>query len=72
MFIRFDVFGKRISVQRKDDEWLLFRESDTGVRAREFGIVIPADLAESELVTCLADIFHEGATEKYSSITKLA
>jgi len=71
MFIKFNVFGKRMSVQRKDGEWLLFRDSDTGVRAREFEIVIPADLAESELATYLADIFHEGATEKHPSVTRL-
>ena len=71
MFIRFMVFGKRMSIQRKDGEWLLFRESDTGVRAREYEIAIPADLAESELTTYLADIFHESATEKHSSVTRV-
>jgi hypothetical protein len=71
MFIRFMVFGKRMSIQRKDGEWLLFRESDTGVRAREYEIAIPADLAESELATYLADIFHESATEKHSSVTRV-
>ena len=71
MFIRFMVFGKRTSIQRKDGEWLLFRESDTGVRAREYEIAIPADLAESELATYLADIFHESATEKHSSVTRV-
>jgi hypothetical protein len=65
------VFGKRMSIQRKDGEWLLFRESDTGVRAREYEIAIPADLAESELATYLADIFHESATEKHSSVTRV-
>ena len=60
-----------MSIQRKDGEWLLFRESDTGVRAREYEIAIPADLAESELTTYLADIFHESATEKHSSVTRV-
>lgn len=60
-----------MSIQRKDGEWLLFRESDTGVRAREYEIAIPADLAESELATYLADIFHESATEKHSSVTRV-
>jgi hypothetical protein len=71
VFIKFNVFGKSMSVQRKDGEWVLFRESDTGVRAGEFGIAIPGYLAESELATCLADIFHESATEKYSSVTRV-
>lgn len=71
MFIKFDVFGKRLFVQRKNDEWLLFRESNTGVRARVYEVVIPADLEESELATYLADIFHEIATEKHPSVTRL-
>ena len=71
MFIKFDVFGKRLFVQRKNDEWLLFRESNTGVRARVYEVVIPADLEESELATYLADIFHESANEKHPLVTRL-
>ena len=71
MFIKFDVFGKRMSVQRKDGEWLLFRESNTGVKARVHEVVIPAELEESELATYLADIFHESASEKHPSVVRL-
>jgi hypothetical protein len=71
MYIKFNVFGKRMSVQRKKGEWLLFRESNIGVRARVHEVVFPADLEESELATYLADIYHEGATEKHPSVDKL-
>ena len=71
MFIKFNVFGKRMSVQRKDREWLLFRESNTGVRAEVHEVVIPADLDESELTTYLADIYREGATERHPSVVRL-
>jgi hypothetical protein len=71
MFIKFDVFGKKMSVQRKGGEWLLFRESNTGVRARVHSVVIPAELDEAELATYLADIYHEVATEKHSSVVRL-
>ena len=71
MLIKFNVFGKRMSVQRKEGEWLLFRESNTGVRARVYEVVIPAELEESELVTYLADIFHESANEKHPSVVRL-
>jgi len=71
MCIKFDVFGKRMSVQRKEDEWLLFRESNTGVRARAYEVAIPADLEEAQLATYLADIFHESANEKHSSVVRL-
>ena len=71
MFIKFDVFVRRMSVQRKDDAWLLFRDSNTGVRARIYEVVIPADLEETQLATYLADIFHENANEKHPSVVKL-
>ena len=60
-----------MSVQRKDGEWLLFRESNTGVKARVHEVVIPAELEESELATYLADIFHESASEKHPSVVRL-
>jgi hypothetical protein len=69
--IKFNVFGKRMSVQRKEGEWLLFRESTTGVRAKVHDVVIPADLEESELETYLADIFHESASERHPSVVRL-
>jgi hypothetical protein len=71
MFIKFDVFGKRMSVQRKGGEWLLFRESNTGVRAKVHEVVIPAELEESELATYLANIYHETATEEHPSVVRL-
>lgn len=60
-----------MSVQRKDVEWLLFWESNTGVRARIYEVVIPAELDETELAGYLADIFHESATEKNSSVIRI-
>jgi hypothetical protein len=71
MFIKFNVFGKRMSISRKDDEWLLYQESNTGVRARVFEVAIPADLEDHELATYLADIYHESANEKHPSVIRL-
>lgn len=71
MFIKFDVFGKRMSVQRKDGQWLLFRESNTGVRAKVHDVVIPEELEEDKLATYLADIFHESATERHPYVVRL-
>lgn len=71
MFIKFDVFGKRMSVQRSNDEWLLFTDSDTGLRARVYDVVIPAELSEDRLVTYLDDIYHEYASEKAALVRRL-
>ena len=60
-----------MSVQRKNGEWLLFRESNTGVKARVHEVVIPAELEEDELTTYLADIFHEAARENHPSVVRL-
>ena len=71
MFIKFDVFGRKMSVQRKDGEWLLFRESNTGVRARVYEVAIPAELEETELAIWLADIYHEGVSERHPLVVRL-
>ncbi|MCW8832586.1 MAG: hypothetical protein OQK09_06945 [Colwellia sp.] len=48
-----------MSVIRKNEEWQLFNESDTGIRSRVYDVIIPSDLALTELSTYLDDIFHE-------------
>jgi hypothetical protein len=61
--IRLDVFGKLLSVQRKDGEWLLFADSGTGLRTRVHEVAIPPELGEHELADYLEDIYHEYATK---------
>lgn len=68
MLIKFNVFGKLMSVQRKEGEWLLFLESATSMRVRVYDVVIPPELEEDELVGYLADIYHENASTKYPSV----
>ncbi len=71
MIIKFDVFGKRMSVQRKNEEWLLFLESDTSMRARIYDVVIPPELDEGEIAGYLADIFHENAKSTHPVVKRL-
>ena len=61
MFLKFDVFGKLMSVKRVDIEWHLFIDSNTGLRTRVYDVIIPSELLESELDRYLGDIFHESA-----------
>lgn len=75
-FIKFDVFGKSMSItwQEYDNsqgEWLLFRDSGTGLRSRIFDVIIPAEIEEPNLGRYLDDIFHENATEKHSQVIRL-
>ena len=53
-------------------QWLLFRESDTGIRARVYDVVIPAELKEEELLTYLDDIYHEYASERHAKVIRAA
>lgn len=45
MFLKFDVFGKMMSVQRKDEQRLLYLESNTGLIARVFNVIVPSKLS---------------------------
>ncbi|USD36621.1 MULTISPECIES: hypothetical protein [Ferrimonas] len=69
--LRFDVFGTPMSVLRKEGEWWLFRDSDTGARARVYEVVIPPQLTEAELGRYLDDVFHERASPRHPSVRRL-
>ena len=55
MRILFDVFGTKMSVERRNDEWILYRESETGMRVKIYDVYIPSELAEKDLLTFLDD-----------------
>lgn len=71
MVIKFDVFGKKMSVIQKGQEWQLFNESDTGIRSRVYDVIIPYDLTENELEKYLDDIYHEYSSERHSKVKRL-
>lgn len=72
MIIKFNVFGKQMSVLKKEHEWHLFNESDTGIRARVYDVVIPPDLEVAELATYLDDIYHEYSSDKHPKVVKIS
>ncbi|KGJ99302.1 DUF7661 family protein [Thalassotalea sp. ND16A] len=61
---RFNVFGKKMSIHRINGEWQLFTDSASGMRARVYDVVIPAEMDESEFCKFLDDIYHEYSSEK--------
>lgn len=71
MIIKFNVFGKQMSVLRKEDEWQLFNESDTAIRSRVYDVAIPFELEPTEIETYLDDIYHEYSTEKHPKVITL-
>lgn len=70
--LKFNVFGKVMSVHRRQNEWQLFLESDVGMRSRVYDVVIPVELTESEIASYLDDIYHEMATEKYQRVVQIS
>ena len=71
MIIKFNVFGKQMSVLKKEQEWQLFNESATGIHSRVYDVVIPSDLESTELETYLDDIYHEYSTDKHPRVIKI-
>jgi hypothetical protein len=58
--MEFDVFGRRIIVERRGTAWVSFECGDDGKR-RAAGFVIPPELPEEALERYLGDLFHEAA-----------
>ena len=71
MIIKFNVFGKAMSVHRKEHQWHLYNESATGLRSRVYDVVIPSELEATQLGQYLDDIYHEYASEKHPSVVKV-
>ncbi|RCU45092.1 hypothetical protein DU002_16820 [Corallincola holothuriorum] len=71
MKLKFDVFGKSMSVQRSKGEWLLFTAPDCGIAVRVYDVVIPAELTAEEICLYLDDIYHEYASERHPEVKQL-
>ena len=59
---QFDVYGKRIAVQRMDTGWTCFLLGSEGKRRPANELVIPAFVTDDEILQYLADVLHECAT----------
>lgn len=72
MMLIYDIFGRHIGVQRKDERWLVFRADLTERKfSRLYEIIIPDYLTEAEIVGWLDDIFHEAATENHPDVKRI-
>ncbi|MGK8972810.1 DUF7661 family protein [Burkholderia cenocepacia] len=68
---RFNAFGRRLAVVRRNDRWAVF---DLGVegKRRQADLHIPSTLAADELAQYLGDLLHEAATPRNSEVVPLA
>ncbi|QGZ39452.1 hypothetical protein IP92_01723 [Pseudoduganella flava] len=68
---RFNVFGKLIAITGPQANREPFYLGPEGKR-RPADFVVPADVADDELAEYLADLFHEDATPRHSTVERLA
>ena len=68
--LRFNVFGRLIAIQGKPGSWQAFYPGNDGTR-RPADFVVPADITEDGLDEYLADLFHEDATPRRSTVERL-
>lgn len=70
MRLRFDVFGRRIDVERTAHGWEAFVPGTDGKRRRA-QIAIPPELGAAEIGQYLGDLFHEGASPERPTVRLL-
>jgi hypothetical protein len=68
--LRFNIFGTLIAVTGTPGAWRAFVLGNEGKR-RPADFIVPGDIAENELCEYLADLFHENATPRNSTASKL-
>lgn len=69
--IKLNAYGKRIDVEFIDGKWIAFYRGGDGKRMRAANLAIPPDLERDEVVTYIADLLHESATERNPDVTIL-
>jgi hypothetical protein len=62
--IKLKAYGKRIDIEFTDGEWIAFYRAGDGKRMRASNLAIPPDLDRDRVVTYIADLLHESATER--------
>jgi hypothetical protein len=69
--LEFDVFGRRLLVERTDSGWTALYPGSEGKHRVAHGIVIPPDTPETDLERYLADLCHEWASPERSTVRRL-
>lgn len=67
---RFRVFGTAVSIMGTPGAWQAFYLGAEGKR-RPADFIVPADVAEEDLGEYLADLFHEDASPKHSTVERI-
>lgn len=68
--IRFNVFGRIVLIEKRQNEWFAYYPSADGKR-RPASFVIPSFIEDNELEQYLGEIFHEGASLNNPEVLRL-
>jgi len=66
--VKLNAFGRVLVVLRENGEWRVLEQGNEGKRRTARDIVIPAAVAEDEVVDYLSDLLHEYATERHPAV----
>ena len=69
--MKFDIYGKQVTICRENDAWKIELLSDDGKKRPAANIFIPRFITESEIEQYLEDLCHEWATEKYPIVRRI-
>ncbi|MEM9301349.1 MAG: hypothetical protein AAGE01_04520 [Pseudomonadota bacterium] len=68
--LKFDVFGREVHIERRGDRWQAYYPGNDGKRRPAPDIIIPASIAEAELLQYLDDLCHEWATPGNAAVRR--
>lgn len=69
--LNFDVFGRRVAIDRTEGGWQAFYPGADGTRRPAGDITVPSHITEAELAQYLDDFCHEWATERHPAVYRL-
>ena len=67
----FDVFGRKLRVERQGDRWIPYFVEGEGKRRPASDIVISSDIDIDDIATYLDDLLHEWATPRNPSVERI-
>jgi hypothetical protein len=68
--LRFDVFGMRVGIEREPEGWKAYYLGNAG-KKRPADFVVPAHLAEGDLLRYLTALFREAASPHHPRVVRL-
>ena len=69
--LKFDVFGWDVAIVKTESGWQAFYLGNDGKRHPASDIIVPANIAETEIGQYLDDLCHEWATDRNKSVNRV-